>query len=153
MSTTLPTPEVVLPHRTPALLIGKFLHHERGRLVAEVMCSPGSRYFAGHFPGAPIVPGVLILEMVAQTAAALRRLEEPATGRQPLPGRLGSIERARFFHEVVPGATLEVEARVVQVLGGLGKFAGSVHDESGRLVASTTMVLSASGASSTFESE
>ncbi len=101
-------------------------------------------YFQGHFAGFAIVPGVLLVEMMAQASAAVYRLDRqlqfPADKAPPEPGKLAALEKVRFFQEVHPGDKLVIEVRLRQRLGGLAKFGADIQ-ASGNLVAESVLML------------
>ena len=110
-----------LPQRYPLLMIDRVKECEPGkRIVALKNVSVNEPYFPGHFPHRPIMPGVLILEAMAQAAGVLVL---SATGLKP-----GSvyyyvgIDKARFKKPVVPGDQLEIEVTLERALKGIGKF-------------------------------
>ena len=109
----LPLPRDVLPHRPPFLFIDRVLLCTQERVVAERTFHPEEPFFAGHFPGRPLVPGVLLLEGLAQTMAYGVRLSAPG-GEVLLTG----VEKARFRRPVGPGDTVTFE--VVPLRARLG---------------------------------
>jgi 3-hydroxyacyl-[acyl-carrier-protein] dehydratase len=101
----------ILPHRYPFLMVDAILEMERKkRIVAIKNVTINENYFIGHFPSKPIMPGVLILESMAQAAAVLL-LQEVDDCDKKLP-YLAAIESARFRRPVVPGDQLRVEVNV-----------------------------------------
>ena len=112
--TTLDINEIqrILPHRYPFLLIDRVLDLTRKkRIVALKNVSVNEPYFAGHFPGFPIMPGVLIVEAIAQAGGALLLTE--VEGREGKLMVFTGIERARFRRPVIPGDQLRIEVDVV----------------------------------------
>jgi len=111
-----------LPHRYPMLMIDKVLVREPGkRIVAVKNVSAGEPYFPGHFPGRPIMPGVLILEAMAQ-AAGLCFADDPSKATKYIYYYAG-IDNARFKRPVFPGDQLELEVTLERMLRSIGKFA------------------------------
>jgi 3-hydroxyacyl-[acyl-carrier-protein] dehydratase len=102
----------ILPHRYPFLLIDRVVEITRKqRIVAIKNVSVNEPFFAGHFPGYPIVPGVLIVEAIAQAGGALLLTE--VAGRDGKLMFFTGIERARFRRPVVPGDQLRIEVEVL----------------------------------------
>jgi 3-hydroxyacyl-[acyl-carrier-protein] dehydratase len=139
-----------LPHRYPMLLIDRVVLREPGkRVVALKNVSANEPYFQGHFPGRPIMPGVLILESMAQ-AAGLCFAEDPARAQEYVYYYAG-IDDARFKRPVVPGDQLELDVRLERVLRNIGKFS-CVARVGGETVAEATILCAqqpASGAVAT----
>src|SRR5437763_15637866 len=102
----------ILPHRYPFLLIDRVVDLTRKqRIVAIKNVSANEPFFMGHFPGVPIMPGVLIVEAMAQAGGALLLTEIP--GRDEKLMVFTGIERARFRRPVVPGVQLRIEVEVI----------------------------------------
>jgi len=112
-----------LPHRFPFLLIDRVRECEPGkRIVAIKNVSMNEPHFPGHFPGRPIMPGVLILEAMAQAAAILGF---KTAGKRPDDASMyffAGIDNARFKRPVVPGDQLEIEVLFGPSRRGVGKF-------------------------------
>jgi 3-hydroxyacyl-[acyl-carrier-protein] dehydratase len=111
--------EAILPHREPFLLIDEVLELEPGeRVVARKRVREDEWYLRGHFPGRPVMPGVLIVEAMAQTGAVAVLSEEENRGRIAL---FAGIDETRFKRIVEPGDELELECTLEQVRGPVGK--------------------------------
>lgn len=131
MATRLETPlgraeiEAILPHREPFLLIDEIVELELGvRAVARKTVREDEWYFAGHFPGRPIMPGVLIVEAMAQTGAVAVLSEEENRGRLAL---FAGIDDVRFKRLVQPGDELELTCVLERVRGPIGKGRATAH--------------------------
>jgi 3-hydroxyacyl-[acyl-carrier-protein] dehydratase len=110
----------ILPHRYPFLLVDCVEEMERmKRIVGIKNVSVNENFFQGHFPGKPIMPGVLILESMAQTAGILLLHELPDRDHKLI--YFAGIDNARFRRPVVPGDQLRIEAIVVHWRGTIGK--------------------------------
>jgi 3-hydroxyacyl-[acyl-carrier-protein] dehydratase len=108
----------ILPHRAPFLLIDHVLDFEPGAWAKALKYVRADEpHFAGHFPGQPIMPGVLILEALAQTGAIALLSENDNQGRIAL---FGGVRKARFRAMVVPGDVLELECRLTSRRGPVG---------------------------------
>jgi 3-hydroxyacyl-[acyl-carrier-protein] dehydratase len=111
--------EAILPHREPFLLIDEVVELEPGsRVVARKRVRPDEWYLSGHFPGRPIMPGVLIVEAMAQTGAVAVLSEEENRGRLAL---FAGIDGVRFKRIVEPGDELELTCDLEKVRGPIGK--------------------------------
>ena len=102
----------VLPHRDPFIWVSRVLSCEPGkRVVAELDVDSDLPLFAGHFPAHPVLPGVLLMEALAQAASFCLLVGSGAEGRI---GFLAGIDHARFRHQVLPGDTVRLEAEIVR---------------------------------------
>lgn len=109
----------IIPHRYPFLLVDKILEVEPGkRAVGIKNVTANEPFFQGHFPGNPIMPGVLIVEALAQTACVAGLLMEENKGKL---GVFTGFEKIKFRKQVVPGDTLKLEAEYLVLKMGMGK--------------------------------
>jgi 3-hydroxyacyl-[acyl-carrier-protein] dehydratase len=112
-----------LPQRYPILMIDRVKHCDPGkRIVALKNVSANEPYFQGHFPGRPIMPGVLILEAMAQAAGVLIISADKGTDHHQNIYYYVGIDDARFKKPVIPGDQLELDVKVERMLRGIGKF-------------------------------
>ena len=113
----------ILPHRHPFLLVDKVIELEpRTRILAVKQVTINEPFFAGHFPGAPVMPGVLQIEALAQAGAILILLEfEDRANKIPF---FSAIEYAKFRRPVVPGDTLMLEVTALRVGSKVQKMRG-----------------------------
>ncbi|MFO0584037.1 MAG: 3-hydroxyacyl-ACP dehydratase FabZ [Anaeromyxobacter sp.] len=125
----------LLPHRPPFLLVDRVVELEPGkRLVAWKSVTMNEPFFPGHFPGHPVMPGVLILEALAQAAGLLAmKSMDPAQGANKITYLMG-IDGARFRKPVVPGDRLELIVEIVKGKGAVWKERGEAKVD-GELVA------------------
>lgn len=108
----------ILPHRQPFLLIDTVEELEPGtRAVAKKCVSYNEPYFAGHFPGEPVMPGVLIIEALAQTGAVAILSMEENRGKTAY---FAGINSAKFKQKVVPGDVLTLETEIIKQKGPMG---------------------------------
>ena len=121
--------EEILPHRDPFLLIDEVLELEPGaRVVARKRIRADEWYLAGHFPGRPIMPGVLLVEAMAQTGAVAVLADEANRGKLAL---FAGIDDVRFKRIVGPGDEVELTCELERVRGpvGRGKATATVDGE------------------------
>jgi 3-hydroxyacyl-[acyl-carrier-protein] dehydratase len=127
--TDLPRPEDVLPHRAPFLLVSEVTELVPGERARGLWRLSGEEdFWAGHFPGRPTLPGVLMVEALAQVGAIALLTDDRFAGKLPL---FGGIDRARFRRQVVPGEVLELEVTLDKLsdMAGKGKGLASVGGE------------------------
>jgi 3-hydroxyacyl-[acyl-carrier-protein] dehydratase len=114
----------ILPHRYPFLLVDRILELEPGkRAVGVKNVTINEYFFQGHFPGQPIMPGVLMVEALAQIGAVALLTMDGNEGKIPM---FTGIEKLRFKRQVVPGDTLRLEMEVLQMRGPMGRGQGTV---------------------------
>ena len=119
------TIESIIPHRPPFLLVDEVLELEPGRKVRGRFLVPEDGWwFAGHFPGRPVMPGVLIVEAMAQTGAVAVLAEEENRGRIAF---FAGIDDCRFKRVVSPGETLALTCEIDQVRGPIGRGKATAH--------------------------
>ena len=110
--------EKIIPQRDPFLMIDKVEEYVPGEsCVAYKEVREDEYYFKGHFPGNPIMPGVLIVESLAQTGAVAILSMEENKGKNAL---FGGIDKLRFKKQVVPGDTLKLEVKIIKKKGPIG---------------------------------
>lgn len=146
----------MLPHRYPFLLVDKVMKHKPGLIECRKNITINEPYFQGHFPGRPIVPGVLMIEMAAQSAALLYILD--ALGEEGLSleglseetvankvGYLASVKNFKFKKIVTPGDQLSIICKSQSKLGQLLEIHVVIQDENKKEVASGRMLVSENG--------
>lgn len=115
----------IVPHRYPFLLVDRIIAMEEGkRAVGIKNVTANEPYFQGHFPGYPVMPGVLIVEAMAQVGAAAILLLPEYAGKIAL---FAGIDKARFRRQVVPGDQLCIEVEVLKLRGTVGKSYATAH--------------------------
>ena len=117
--------EKILPHRYPFLLIDRVISYTLEpeiTLVAVKNVTVNEPFFSGHFPGRPVMPGVLILESMAQACGVLAHLALATTGNVGGIYYLVKIDNARFTRKVVPGDQLVLEVKQTRLMRGMGKY-------------------------------
>lgn len=116
----------ILPHRYPFLLVDKIVDMEPGKSAKGIKCvTANEMHFMGHFPQLHVMPGVLIIEALAQTGAVALLSEEENKGKIAF---FGGIKNARFRKQVVPGDVLELSCEIISRRGpvGVGKATATV---------------------------
>jgi 3-hydroxyacyl-[acyl-carrier-protein] dehydratase len=109
----------IIPHRPPFLLIDRILEVEEGvRAVGIKNVTMNEPFFTGHFPGYPVMPGVLVIEALAQVGAVAILKAEANRGKIAL---FAGIDGVRIRGQVVPGDTLTLEMKITRVKGMIGK--------------------------------
>lgn len=111
----------ILPHRYPFLLVDRVTEMEEGKIITGYKnVTINEEFFNGHFPEEPVMPGVLILEAIAQVGAIAILSKEEFKGKIPL---FAGADKVRFRQKVVPGDRLELSCEIVKLRGpvGIGK--------------------------------
>ena len=127
----------LLPHRYPFLLIDRVVEFERAkRLVAIKNVTFNEPFFQGHFPGYPIMPGVLVIEAMAQAGAIIMLTEIP--DREKKLAVFTGIERAKFRRPVTPGDQLRIEVEVLSMKTRVGRIEGKAYVD-GKLACQATL--------------
>jgi 3-hydroxyacyl-[acyl-carrier-protein] dehydratase len=113
----------LLPHRYPMLLVDRVLDWQPGSFVRAVKnVTINEPFFQGHFPAYPVMPGVLVIEAMAQVAGLLTMLSDVARRDGSQLVLFAGIDEARFKRQVAPGDTLLLEAHLERAVRGIGRF-------------------------------
>jgi 3-hydroxyacyl-[acyl-carrier-protein] dehydratase len=113
----------LLPHRYPMLLVDRVLDWEPGKFLRAIKnVTANEPFFQGHFPAYPVMPGVLVIEAMAQVAGLLTMLSDVARRDGSQLVLFAGIDEARFKRQVVPGDTLALEASLERAVRGIGRF-------------------------------
>ncbi len=119
---TFPDPSSLIAHRAPFLFVDEITELTPGKSASAIWHLTGDEwFFAGHFPGRPTLPGVLMCEAIAQTGALAIVSDPHFAGKLPL---FGGLDAARFRRQVVPGDTLELAASIGRMSARAGKGTG-----------------------------
>jgi 3-hydroxyacyl-[acyl-carrier-protein] dehydratase len=122
VSDPLPAPAEVIPHRPPFLFVDELVEVVPGVSAKGRWHLTGDEdFFAGHFPGRPTLPGVLMVEAIAQLGAVALLSDERFAGKLPL---FGGVDSARFRRQVGPGDTLDIEITLGRMSARAGKGSG-----------------------------
>ncbi|QDP41622.1 3-hydroxyacyl-ACP dehydratase FabZ [Radiobacillus deserti] len=109
----------IIPHRYPFLLVDKIIEFEEGtRIVGIKNVTVNEPFFQGHFPDYPVMPGVLIVEALAQVGAVVILHKDENRGKI---GFLAGLDKCRFKRQVKPGDQLKLEVEIIRVKGPVGK--------------------------------
>ena len=112
----------ILPHRYPFLLVDRIIELESHRVVGVKNVTLNEPHFNGHFPGRPVMPGVLIIEAMAQTAGVLVLKQIPDRHNKLV--FLATVENAKFRRPVVPGDQLRIEVKFLKLKATVAKMQG-----------------------------
>lgn len=135
----------LLPHRYPFLLVDRVLHFEPGppaQIQALKNVTFNEPFFQGHFPGHPVMPGVLIIEAMAQAAGCLAHLARRAETEQRQLFYLVKVDKARFSRTVVPGDQLVFEVEQKRLMRNMGIYEAITRID-GKTVASAELMCAA----------
>jgi 3-hydroxyacyl-[acyl-carrier-protein] dehydratase len=126
----------LIPHRPPFLFVDEIVSATADGLIARRTWRAEEDFYRGHYPGAPITPGVLLCEAVFQTAACYLALKARAAGAQPGEGvpLIAKISDVRFRSPVYPGDTILLEVKHKDALGGFTMLGGSIKKADGTRV-------------------
>ncbi|GGA48210.1 3-hydroxyacyl-ACP dehydratase FabZ [Psychrobacillus lasiicapitis] len=114
--------QTIIKHRYPFLLVDRILEVEEGRRAVGIKnVTINENFFKGHFPNYPVMPGVLIVEALAQVSAVAMLTKEGNKGRL---GLLAGIDKCRFKRQVKPGDQLRLEVEITRIKGLIGKGKG-----------------------------
>lgn len=131
-----------LPHRYPFLLVDRVISMQREpekRLTAIKNVTTNEPFFTGHFPGNPVMPGVLIIEAMAQAAGMLAHLDAEMDGKVGELYYLVKIDNARFTRVIVPGDQLVMDVMQKRIMRGMGQYVCEASVD-GRKVASCELL-------------
>ena len=127
----------IIPHRQPFMLLDTIEEMEPGKRVYARKCvSFNEPYFAGHFPGEPVMPGVLIVEAMAQAGAVAMLSQPQMKGKTAY---FAGINSAKFKQKVTPGNVLDLKVEIVKVKGPIGIGQGTAYVD-GKLAASAEIM-------------
>lgn len=126
----------LIPHRPPFLFVDEVVGETVDGLVARRTWRAAEDFYKGHYPGAPITPGVLLCEAVFQTAACYLALKARAAGAKPGEGvpLMAKISDVRFRTPVYPGDTVLLEVKEKEALGGFTMMSGNIKKADGTRV-------------------
>lgn len=123
----------LIPHRPPFLFVDEIVSHTPESLVARRTWRQEEDFYRGHYPGAPITPGVLLCECVFQSAACFMALKARAAGAKPGEGvpLIAKISDVRFRNPVYPGDVVNIEVKQTDALAGFTMMTGSMKKADG----------------------
>lgn len=117
--------EKIIPHRKPMLLLDKITEVIPGEYAKGEMTLTGDEYFfQGHFPGNKVMPGVMIIEAIAQTGAVSILMLDEFKGKT---GYFAGIDKAKFKAKILPGDTVELEIKITKRKGAIGVGEGAAY--------------------------
>lgn len=117
----------LLPHRYPFLLVDRVVEFEAGkRVLCYKNVSANEAFFEGHFPGNPVMPGVLVIEALAQAGGILSHLSR-GSGHEGKASYLVKVDEARFSRMVVPGDRLELDVSIKREIRNMTQYAATAR--------------------------
>jgi 3-hydroxyacyl-[acyl-carrier-protein] dehydratase len=132
------SPEILslIPHRPPFLFVDEIVSSTPTSLVARRTFRPDEEFYKGHYPGAPITPGVLLCEAVFQTAGLHMARKARAAGLKPGEGvpLIAKISEVRFRSPVYPGDTIQIEVTEKESMGAFTMLSGSMTNQGKRVM-------------------
>ncbi len=129
----------LLPHRYPFLLVDKILEQEENKIIGVKNVTINEPFFQGHFPVHPVMPGVLIIEAMAQVGGVLMFSKDENKGKIPL---FAGIDKARFKKPVRPGDQLIIKVEILKMKRGIGKAKAEAYVDD-NLVAEAELLFTA----------
>ena len=131
----------LLPHRYPMLLVDRVLDWEPGQFLRGLKnVTIDEPFFQGHFPAYPVMPGVLVIEAMAQVAGLLTMLSDVARRDGSQLVLFAGIDEARFKRQVMPGDTLILECELKRAVRGVGRFSCRAETQAGQLVCEASLL-------------
>ncbi len=124
----------LIPHRPPFLFVDEIVSQTGEALVARRTWRAEEDFYQGHYPGAPITPGVLLCESVFQTGALLLALKFTGSGKPAGVPLLAKVENVRFRSPVYPGDTITIEVKINEIAGGFYLMSGHIKNGEKRVL-------------------
>ncbi len=124
----------LIPHRPPFLFVDEIVSHTGDSLIAKRTWRAEEDFYKGHYPDAPITPGVLLCESVFQTGALLLARKFAGEGKQEGVPLLAKVENVRFRSPVYPGDTTLIEVKINETAGGFYMMSGNIKNGDKRVL-------------------
>ena len=136
----------MLPHRYPFLLVDRVVEFESGKRVrAYKNVSINEPFFQGHFPGHPVMPGVLVVEALAQAGGLLTQLSRLGSSEEDQLFYLVKIDNAKFSRMVVPGDRLELEVELKRQIRNMAQYVGTARVDGEQVACAEILCAAARG--------